>query len=86
MNRFAGLMPANEIEIEKFYKDENNFKVIIQAGKNGWTIIWCDKSTYFKDETKSVEENFEEAYKEAMLHVNKLIEIEDNNINIIGEV
>ena len=67
MKRFFGMMPSTEIEIEKYYKDEDGYKIIIQAGKNG--IIYADHSTDFKDIISSANENFEEAYN---LAVNRL--------------
>ena len=69
MKRFFGMMPSTEIEIEKYYKDEDGYKITIQAGKNGWTIIYADHSTDFKDIISSANENFEEAYN---LAVNRL--------------
>ena len=62
MKRFLGMMPSTEIEIEKCYKDKDGYKIIIQAGKNGWTIIYADYSTDFKDIISSANKNFEEAY------------------------
>ena len=63
MRRFFGMMPSSEIEIEKHYKDENGYKITIQAGVNGWTIIYADSSSDFKDVTISTDENFKENYK-----------------------
>ena len=73
MKRFFGMMPVNEIKKEKRYRDSNNMVVRIQAGPHGWTIIFADSSTKFKDinATKfkdinaATEENFDEAYNVA---------------------
>ena len=69
MKRFFGMMTRTEIEIEKCYKNEDRYKIIIQEGKNGWTIIYADHSTDFKDIISSANKNFEEAYN---LAVNRL--------------
>lgn len=69
MKRFFGMMPSTEIEIEKYYKDKDGYKITIQAGLKGWTIIYADSSTEFRDITTSADENFREAYN---LAVNRL--------------
>lgn len=69
MKRFFGMMPSAEIEVEKHYRDKDGYKVTIQSGVNGWTIIYADYSTDFKDIVASTDENFKEAYD---LVVNKL--------------
>ena len=75
MKRFFGMMPSTEIEIEKCYKDEDGYKITIQAGKNGWTIIYADHSTDFKDIISSANKNFEEAYNLAVNRLGTLTEI-----------
>ena len=75
MKRFFGMMPSTEIEIEKYYKDEDGYKITIQAGKNGWTIIYADHSTDFKDIISSANKNFEEAYNLAVNRLGTLTEI-----------
>ena len=81
MKRFFGMMPSTEIEIEKYYKDEDGYKITIQAGKNGWTIIYADHSTDFKDIISSANKNFEEAYN---LAVNRLGTLTDYIANDRG--
>lgn len=62
MNRFFGMMPADEVEKEVKYLDGSNNIVIIQAGKHGWTVIYdISKSTNYKDENDTVENNFAKA-------------------------
>lgn len=75
MKRFLGMMPSTEIEIEKCYKDKDGYKIIIQAWVNGWTIIYADASTEFKDITNSTEENFNVAYDLAVSRLGILTEI-----------
>ena len=61
MKRFFGMMPSSEVEISKTFKDDCGFKDIIQAGKKGWTIIYADYSTEYKDVEDSAENNFKSA-------------------------
>lgn len=63
MKRFFGMMPSDEIEKEVIWKDDpdSNFKETIQAGPNGWSIIWADTSTTFKDDPKGTTANYKEA-------------------------
>ena len=66
MKRFFGMMPTNEIEKEVTYKAKGimfDVRIIIQAGPNGWTVIWPDKGTNYKDETHDTETNFNTAYE-----------------------
>ena len=69
MKRFFGMMPSTEIEMEKHYKDSNGYRITIQAGLHGWTIIYADASSEFKDINNSTDKNFKDAYN---LAVNKL--------------
>lgn len=75
MKRFFGMMPSSEIKIEKCYKDKNEYKITIQSGQNGWTVIYADSSSEFRDITKSADENFREAYNLAVKRLGALIEI-----------
>lgn len=65
MRRFLGLMPSNEIVIERVFVDSNNRKVLIQAGPNGWTVIYADNSCEYKDIVAKAEDNFDAAYRVA---------------------
>lgn len=69
------MMPSTEIRIEKYYKDKNGYRITIQAGVNGWTIIYSDSSTEFKDITTSTDENFKEAFDLAVNRLGILTEI-----------
>lgn len=75
MKRFFGMMPSSEIKKEKCYKDKYGYKIRIQSGLNGWTIIYADSSTDFRDITNSVDENFNDAYNLAVARLGNLIEI-----------
>ena len=63
MNRIFGLMPVAEIEKEQRFKDTYGLSIIIQAGPNGWTIIYADSSSKWNDEENTTEENFNKAFK-----------------------
>ena len=65
MKRFMGMMPSSEIEKEERFKDKYGLSIIIQAGKNGWTILYADGGSKYRDNTCSTEENFNEAYNTA---------------------
>ena len=66
MNRFFGMMPANEVEITRRFKDDCNLTVTIEAGTRGWTIIWADHSTNYSDVDDTSENNFAKAYHTAV--------------------
>ena len=61
MNRFFGMMPSNEVEKEKWYLDDLDLQIGVQAGPHGWTIMWADDSATWKDNDATTEENFNEA-------------------------
>lgn len=75
MKRFFGMMPNSEIKIEKHYKDDNGYKITIQAGTHGWTIIYADSSSEFKDVDNTTDENFKTAYDIAKNELGILTEI-----------
>lgn len=63
MERFFGIMPSNEIEREEKHCDKYGEFVIIQAGPRGWTAIFADGSTIYKDEDNDTNINFATAYE-----------------------
>lgn len=69
MKRMFGMMPSADVELEKSYRDRNGLRVTIQAGPKGWTIIWADGGTTYKDVEATTEENFAEAKAEADSHM-----------------
>ena len=72
MKRFFGQMPKNEIAKTNYYKEKNGSKVVIDVGKNGWTVIFCDNSKIYKDNTADIKTNLQEAIKAAEFKVGKL--------------
>ena len=61
MNRFFGMMPTNEIKKMESFTVDNNGEVIIQAGENGWTILYSDHSSKYKDVVDTTDANFDKA-------------------------
>lgn len=72
MKRFFGMMPRSEIKKEQTFLDPIGLKVTIQAGPNGYTILYSDGGSEYKDITASTEENFKEAYNIVIEHFGKL--------------
>lgn len=63
------MMPTNEIQKEARYRvGVMKLVVTIQAGTNGWTIIYADGSTEYKDIADTVENNFNTAYNQLKTH------------------
>lgn len=61
MKRFMGMMPSDEIEKTVSFKEKLG-TITIDAGPNGWTIIYPDGSTIWKDnEGAGTEENYKVA-------------------------
>lgn len=85
MKRFMGMMPSDCIEIRKNFKDENGLKVHIDAGSEGWTVIYGDGSTEYADVEVSSEDNYKAAYESASKNLN-LTEISNSsNDEEVGE-
>lgn len=81
MKRIFGMMPSSEVEKEKRYKDKYGLIITIQAGPHGWSILWADRSSDYKDEDNSTDKNFENAYNLAESKIGELTEITNNNNN-----
>lgn len=76
MTRFFGMMPSDEVKKEKTYTDDGGLTVTIQAGENGWTILWGDGCSTFLDIVNTADANFEHAYVTAINDVGKLTEVQ----------
>lgn len=72
MKRFFGMMPSEEVSIERRFKDFSGLSLIIQAGFKGWSIIYADHSSEYADADRSPEDNFEAAYRVATAAVGHL--------------
>ena len=78
MRRFMGMMPSSEVKREEQFKvGMNQFKVTIQSGEKGWTILYSDGSSEFKDEIDTTDNNFDKAMKALKTHF--------GDINKVGE-
>ena len=63
MKRFFGLMPVESISIEEIFIDDCGLKVIIQAGSEGYSILYADYSREYEDVVDTPENNFDKAYR-----------------------
>jgi hypothetical protein len=62
MKRFFGMMPSSEVKREERFKvGVGQLTVTIQAGENGWTILYADSSSEYKDEVDTTDNNFNKA-------------------------
>ena len=70
-------MSRDHVEISKSFKDSANFSVVIEAGSEGWSIIWADSGIDYRDEHDSAQNNFKKAYDMAVSTVGSLREIKN---------
>jgi len=75
MKRFFGMMPSSEIELEERYLDTNSYKISIQAGPHGWSIIYADSSSEYVDVDAKADENFKTAYGIATKNLGVLLKL-----------
>lgn len=81
MKRFFGMMPCDEIAIEKTYKAHGimtDVDITIQAGPEGWSVIWPDKGVNYNDETNDPEDNFKIAYELAIQKYPDMVEKDES--------
>lgn len=76
MNRFFGMMPTDEINRESRF-DVGGRIVTIQAGENGWTIIYADGSTEYEDVQATTDANFDSAFAILAGKFDSVIELTD---------
>ena len=77
MKRFFGMMPSSEVTLERTYKDNEGLRIRLQAGPHGWTVIYADCGTEYKDIDALPEENLESAYQQALSHFSELTEVSE---------
>ena len=75
MKRFFGRMPSDEVTLKKTYKDKYGLTLRLEAGPHGWTVIYADGGTEYKDVDATPEENLEAAYQQAHSHFSELTEV-----------
>jgi len=78
MNRFFGMMPSSEVKKSKSFKvGVGQLTVTIQAGENGWTILFADSSSEYKDVIDTTENNFNKALYVLKTHFCDVNEIDE---------
>lgn len=83
MKRFFGMMPASEVKRSVTLVDSIGLRITIQAGEKGWTILYADSSSEFKDVEDTIENNFNKALETLKLRFPEVKECDDESI---GEV
>lgn len=71
------MMPSSEVTLEKTYKDKYGLTLRLEAGPHGWTVIYADGGTEYKDVDATPEENLEAAYQQALSHFSELTEVSE---------
>lgn len=82
MERFFGMMPMCEVDIIRRYRDRDGLRITIQSGKHGWTIIWADGGTNYKDVEATAEDNFKEAYDVMIAHIPEVKEVYEHCFDV----
>lgn len=77
-----GIMPAADVEISKTYKDQYGMHITIEAGKTGWSVLWADGGTDYKQVEDTAENNFQKAIDLIKSHHFELAEIKPS---FVGE-
>ena len=71
------MMPSSEVKREERFKvGVGQLTVTIQAGENGWTILYADSSSEYKDEVGTTDNNFKKAMEVLKTHfvdINKVV-------------
>ena len=76
MRRFFGMMPSNEVKRQETFKDGlTQLTVTVQAGGKGWTVLWGDGSTDFKDNIDTVDNNFNKAMECLTKSISNIIKV-----------
>jgi hypothetical protein len=76
MKRFYGMMPASEVKKQQQFKvGVSQLTVTIQAGENGWTIIYADSSSEYQDEIDTADNNFNKAMDVLKTHFSFINEV-----------
>lgn len=76
VDRFFGMMPSKEVVIEKTYDTGHGLKVTVQSGVNGWSVLYADGSSDYKDVEDTPKNNFDKAFS----HMSKYFE----NVKYVG--
>lgn len=79
MKRFFGMMPSSEVEVEKTYIDSCDLKITVQAGPNGYSIIYADHSTEYEDVEDTTENNLQRALDKIKSHNLEIRECDESD-------
>lgn len=72
-----GMMPSSEVKRKELFKvGTSQLVVTIQSGENGWTILYDDSSSEYKDEVNTVDKNFDNAMKVLKTHFEDINKVE----------
>ncbi|MEG2079894.1 hypothetical protein [Chryseobacterium sp.] len=74
MNRFFGMMPSDYVKKERKYVS-GDVALTIQAGENGWSVLYGDGSSEYEDAEDTTENNFNKAYLLACENFTSLEEV-----------
>lgn len=75
------MMPVSEIKMEKTFVDSSGLIIIVQSGENGWSILYADGSSEYKDEVDTTDNNFEKAFKVLEGRLSNLKEISNQRMS-----
>ena len=75
MMRVFGIMPTEEVTMQESYIDGMGGTIIIQAGPNGWSILYADGSADYCDEVNEDTINFQKAYDKVNENIGPLTKI-----------
>ena len=56
IERLFGLLPIDEVKRQEHFIDSHGFIYTIQSAESGWTIIYSDGCTKYKDEINSIDD------------------------------
>lgn len=76
MKRIFGLMPSSEVEVSKRYHTGSGFHVTVQAGPNGWGLLFADSSAEGQDIVDTTEANVERAVAKLKSYFSEVTEVE----------
>lgn len=86
IKRFAGLMPVDDVEKEQIFSYNEDDGLRIQAGPKGWSIIYDDGSSEWKDNESTTNKNFAMAMNVAIEKVGPIIPCnESHGIEVCNE-
>lgn len=67
------MMPSSEVKREERFKvGSSQLTVTIQAGENGWTILYADHSSEYRDESDTTDNNFNKAMEVLKSHFSEI--------------